>query len=219
MKVYIDGENFRKGITRVLEEAGLIKNSRDLEDYRLRELLQDVLASNETGISYYASKIKLPNGYKPSDEVMTHVTRIREYSRKWIPNLEKQDIDYVKAGYLKVRSSKACRECGGKQDVLQEKGVDVRLATDMLEDAYQKTTDIAVLFSSDTDLCPAIHKIQKQGGKVIYLCFADSVNRAVSAVANETVSIPIEKLKIYMITIKSDIKATKNPGQRRKQSR
>lgn len=124
MKVYIDGENCRKGLTRVLQEAGDITDSREMESYRLRELLADILvvSSDEFEVSYYASEIRMPNGYQPSQDVMQHVARIREYSRKWVPALIGQNISYVKAGYLKVKPTKECHNCHTVQEVLPRKG-------------------------------------------------------------------------------------------------
>ncbi|NBU34159.1 hypothetical protein EBS40_06030 [bacterium] len=109
MKVYIDGENLRKSLARVLLDSKAIKNSRDLTTYHLRNLLQDILATKDLDIHYYSSEIRLPNGYTPSDEIMSHVESIRSYSRKWVPNLKLQNITYVKAGYLKVKSTKPCQ--------------------------------------------------------------------------------------------------------------
>lgn len=129
-----------------------------MTSYRLRDLLSDVLETTEFEINYYSSEIRLPNGYQPSEDVMQHVTTIREYTRKWVPTLKAQNITYVKAGYLKVKPAKECRNCHVSQDVLQEKGVDVRLATDMLEDAHSGQQNTIILLSSDTDLCPALHK-------------------------------------------------------------
>jgi len=198
MRVYIDGENCRKGLVRALQDAGLIHGSREMTKYRLRDLLKDVLdIDDEPVISYYASKIKLPYGYTPSREVMVHVDRIRKFSRHWVPNLEQQKITYVKAGYLKVKSGVTCSNCGHTQDVLQEKGVDVRLATDVLEAAYTESGGTVALFSSDSDLIPALIKAKEQGTKISYVCFADYLNHAVSKVANETISIPTEKVKKY----------------------
>ncbi|HKR82383.1 MAG TPA: NYN domain-containing protein [Candidatus Saccharimonadales bacterium] len=197
MRVYIDGENFRKGLTKILKDSKVIKNDRELTAYPIRALLEDVLGAENIDISYYASKIKLPNGYTPSKHILNHVQIIQEFTRKWVPTLAGQQIDYIKAGNLKVKSSKECSNCHQVQDVLQEKGVDVRIAIDMLEDVYDKKQKTVVIMSSDTDLCPALHSIKKRRARVIYVCFADSTNRAVSAVANETVSISIEKLKKY----------------------
>jgi uncharacterized LabA/DUF88 family protein len=197
MNVYIDGENFRKGITEVLIEAGVIKNSRELESYPLRTLLEDVLAEENLSVRYYASKIKLPHGFTPSKEILKHVDMIKNFTRVWVSNLESQDISYVKGGSLKVRTAKSCRKCGHAQEVLQEKGVDVRIAADIFEDVFVNREKVVVLMSSDTDLCPVLHKVKSHGAKVIYVCFADRTNRAVSAVADETVAISTAKAKKY----------------------
>lgn len=160
MKVYVDGENFRKGLTRVLLTEKVIKSSRDIKGFPIRLLLEDVLET---------SKIKLPNGYQPDEKVIEHVQKIKK-----------------------------CPKCGHTHDLLQEKGVDVRLAVDMLEGAYASKDKTLAIMSSDTDLCPALHKVKKQGKQVIYVCFANATNRAVSAVATETVTISTAKLKKYV---------------------
>lgn len=197
MKVYIDGENFRQGLTELLKESKIIKDSRALTSYPIRKLIEDVLAENGLELSYYASKIKLPKGFKPSQETLEHVEKIQEFNRFWVPNLARQEIEYVKAGSLKVKVAKPCRKCHHKQEVLQEKGVDVRLAVDMLKDVVDGQQKVVAVFSSDTDLCPALHEIKRRKAKVVYICFSDRTNRAISAVAHETVSISTAKVKYY----------------------
>lgn len=198
IRIYIDGENFRKNLVRSLTSANLLSSERNLLTYPIRPLLEDLFESKDISLNYYASKIKLPNGYTPSDEVLQQVTAIRDYSRYWVASLTNQNISYIKAGNLKVRSSKSCRNCHTTQDILQEKGVDVRIALDILETAYEgDDNNTLVIASSDTDLCPVIHKIQAKGIRVIYLCFATQINRALSAVADETVTISEEKLRKY----------------------
>jgi hypothetical protein len=54
--------------------------------------------------------------------------------------------------------------------VLVEKGVDVRLATDLIMDAVHQNYDQAYIFSSDTDLIPAIEAVTKNfGSKKIFV--------------------------------------------------
>ncbi len=197
MNVYIDGENFRKGITQLLQEEGVIKNSRELMNYPIRALLEDVLADSNLNIKYYSSKIKLPHGFAPTKEIINHVEVIKAFTRVWVPHLATQRIDYIKAGSLKVKTAKPCKKCGHAQEILQEKGVDVRIAADVFEDVFVGKEKIIVLMSSDTDLCPVLHKLRTQGAKIIYLCFAARTNRAVSAVAHETVAISTAKVKKY----------------------
>lgn len=80
---------------------------------------------------------------------------------------------------------------------LQEKGVDVRMALDMLEIAY-KTKDVDIVsVSSDTDLCPSYHKIRKRKRKTTYICFSDSINRAVAAATDEIITITPQKVLHY----------------------
>ena len=196
--VYIDGENFRKNLVRSLTDAQLLVSERNLLAYPIRALIEDVLESNSLSLNYYSSKIKLPSGYEPSQSTLQQVQLIREYSRHWVPSLLSQNINYIKAGNLKVRSSKPCQTCHTTQEILQEKGVDVRIALDILESAYETGQDnVIVIASSDTDLCPVVHKVQAKVVRVIYLCFATQINRALAAVSDETVAISEGKLRRY----------------------
>lgn len=71
MQIYIDGENCRKGLVRVLQNSKIINNSREMTKYRFRTLLKDVLDTNgNLDIKYYVSKIKLPYGYTPSTDII-----------------------------------------------------------------------------------------------------------------------------------------------------
>lgn len=56
--------------------------------------------------------------------------------------------------------------------VYHEKGVDVQLAVDLLVGAYEDKYDVALIVSSDTDLVPAIEKVQALGKQVEYIGFA-----------------------------------------------
>jgi uncharacterized LabA/DUF88 family protein len=56
--------------------------------------------------------------------------------------------------------------------VYHEKGVDVKIAVDMLAGAYEDRYDTAILLSSDTDLIPVIQKVRALGKAVEYIGFA-----------------------------------------------
>ena len=56
--------------------------------------------------------------------------------------------------------------------VYHEKGVDVKLAIDLLIGAYENLYDSAILISSDTDLIPAIKKVKFLKKEVEYIGFA-----------------------------------------------
>lgn len=53
-----------------------------------------------------------------------------------------------------------------------EKGVDVKIAVDLLIGAYENTYDTALLISSDTDLIPAIRKVREKKKNIEYIGFS-----------------------------------------------
>lgn len=67
----------------------------------------------------------------------------------------------VKQGYLMKNDG-----------VYHEKGVDVKMAVDLLVGAYEDIYDVAILISSDTDLIPAIQKVKHLGKEVEYIGFS-----------------------------------------------
>lgn len=52
-----------------------------------------------------------------------------------------------------------------------EKGVDVKMAVDLLVGAYENAYDSVLLLSSDTDIIPAIKKVEQLGKSVVYVGF------------------------------------------------
>ncbi|HLC95592.1 MAG TPA: NYN domain-containing protein [Patescibacteria group bacterium] len=56
--------------------------------------------------------------------------------------------------------------------VFYEKGVDVKLAVDVVVGAYENLYDVAIIVSSDTDLIPAVQKVRMLGKEVEYVGFA-----------------------------------------------
>lgn len=53
-----------------------------------------------------------------------------------------------------------------------EKGVDVKIAVDILVGAYENLYDRLLLLSSDTDLLPAIDKATEMGKEIQYIGFS-----------------------------------------------
>jgi uncharacterized LabA/DUF88 family protein len=189
MKIYVDGENFRHGVASALIGQRAISAINELETFPLRKLLAAAFPGQPLEIAYYASKIKLPRGYEPSSEIIAQADQIKEFSRRWVADLAKQRVDYIKAGYLKVKPGSICQKCGHRHEVLQEKGVDVRIAVDIIDDAHRHQEKKIAILSSDTDLIPALERSKKSGLVIIYICFSKSVNKAMSAVADKTITI------------------------------
>lgn len=54
-----------------------------------------------------------------------------------------------------------CKNCGVKIHSFEEKETDVRIATKILADAYNKRCDIAIIVSADSDLIPPVEMIRE----------------------------------------------------------
>lgn len=61
-----------------------------------------------------------------------------------------------------------CPECGADMRGTEEKGVDTRLAADLVSLAWEGAYDIAILISADQDFVPAAEYLQNKGIKVIH---------------------------------------------------
>lgn len=202
--VFVDGENFRQGLVNVLLKQKLINDKNVFFELDVRGLIEDIIGEKDIKINYYASVVKTSAAYEPSKEISQQINNIREKSRRWVALLKNQCINYIKAGNLKVKEGKKCPFCHKTSDILQEKGVDVRLALDMFETACNSRNQDIVVVSSDTDLCPTYHKIKRinKNTNIIYICFSEKVNRAVSAATTETITITPQKVKQYFLKVK-----------------
>ena len=61
-----------------------------------------------------------------------------------------------------------CPECSSRLRRTTEKGVDTTLAIDMIQMAFDNVYDLAVLGTTDADLCPAVRFIYERTGKPVY---------------------------------------------------
>jgi len=131
-----------------------------------------------TAFNYHSFCIKLSNHNFP--KINYYVGQIRRekhniksfklYSQqqRLFYNLEKQKIN-IKTGYMLKTKGK-----------YYEKGVDVRIACDILKGALVDKYDSCYLISSDTDLIPAIHDARSEGKNVCYVGFKHQISRALS---------------------------------------
>ncbi len=71
-------------------------------------------------------------------------------------------------------------------ETFREKGVDVRMAIDMVVGAYEDQYDTAIMVSSDSDLVPAILNVKRQGKQVEYVGFRHEPNHALRNIASAT---------------------------------
>jgi len=92
--------------------------------------------------------------------------------QKLFTNLKKQDWT-IKTGFMMKHDKD-----------YKEKGVDVKLAVDILDMAYQDKYDTAIMVSSDTDLIPGIIRAKELGKKIEYIGFSHRPSFAMQRYAN-----------------------------------
>lgn len=186
LNVYIDGENIRHRVKDVLAEEKIIDKTEEAFAFNLSELVRQCSAEKDLALAYYTTRVRKPS-YEVPKELLDKIERIQIANRPWLAQLSNQGIQIIKAGYLHVRESGICAHCGKRTMVPQEKGVDVRLATDIVLDTVKNKAKKVIIVSSDSDLLPAIDVAKKAGTKVVYMVFKEQVNRAIRKAADETI--------------------------------
>ncbi len=73
--------------------------------------------------------------------------------------------------------------------IFREKGVDVKMAVDMVSLSCDKIVKEIILCSSDSDLQPAIKEAKDRGVSCVYLGFEVNPNKGISYTTDRTILI------------------------------
>jgi len=175
--LFIDGENLRHFIESVLKKKRYPQHTISILnvdfDRMFNLALKDLLVTTKI---YYSAKLKVTQDTLATSEILIERQRVLK------TRLEKQGYQYLIAGT--VRPQQANKK---SKVVFKEKGVDVRLAIDLLVTAVDKTYSTVVLCSSDSDLQPAIKVARERGLKVIYLGFESQPNKGLTYTTDQTI--------------------------------
>lgn len=196
MKIIIDGENFRHQIASILVDAKLLDAS-ERNNYFCFDIIgffKDILDDSSIEITYYTTKIKQPN-FKIPKKLSDKLDVIASENRKWIAHISNQGIKIIKAGHLRIRESNSCIHCSKKTLVLQEKGVDVRVATDLL--LYSANNQSVGLVSSDSDIVPALQAATRFSNTVTYICPSNNLNRSLASLADQVITFDKKRVMAY----------------------
>jgi len=179
----IDGENFLHKVKDVLIDEKVNDELVDILDIRLNDLAGNIFAQFKDikikEIRYYAAKLHM---YMPQKEKST---KLISAQRKLKHNLEKQNIKFITSGHVRAQESSSTN--GKKLVTFREKGVDVRIAVDMVTIACDRLADTIILCSSDSDLQPAVKESRRRKTEIIYLGFSLNPNKGLSATTSQTV--------------------------------
>jgi uncharacterized LabA/DUF88 family protein len=182
MVVYIDGENVVHQLVEMCRRKNPASTRKDILNFDLSSLLCDVLhvKPEDLEIRYYTTALRLVR----TDPILEKKSReMMQWSETWANALTSQGIFLVKAGKLKVRDSEVCPRCGYQEAVFREKGVDVRLAVDMVVDSAENKQ--LVLWSSDSDLLPAVQVAKRNGARIKNIAFEELLNWALARQCGE----------------------------------
>ena len=121
------------------------------------------------GLNFYGSYD--PNRDKDRKLYRWATTKVSSFpgvSVSIVPRQQKRSSPNCPACYHEVAT---CPACGADMRGTEEKGVDLRMATDMISLAWADNYDIAVLVSSDRDFVPVAEFLETRGIKVIHGAF------------------------------------------------
>lgn len=187
--VYIDGQNFIYSVSENLKNAGIVSDKQEISSIDIPFLLKAVLRDDvieNTEIRYYGvSKIKRQKDY--GERMLEKSVKFADNLRKLKNCLAKYNIKYISCGRLRARELEKCKKCGFEDYKFIEKGVDVGIAVDIVQDILRHNVGHVVLVSSDTDLVPAIRIAKNEGVKITYVSFDKMIIRPLSVLANSTI--------------------------------
>ncbi|MDQ7008826.1 MAG: NYN domain-containing protein [Candidatus Gracilibacteria bacterium] len=145
--IYIDGRNFELGTMGLLG----IENTNNLEELH-----------SKFDINLFIQKITI-NKQVISKNYYRGIPKINYFSENLCKNVNISINKLIKKGFYVYK--------GNFTRTRSEKGVDVRLALDIVRDSRDNKIDIVFLFSNDTDLLEAIKDARGHGIKVFHCVF------------------------------------------------
>lgn len=176
--VFIDGGNFYFQLKKLTTK---LDGKYKLLNFNFGEFSKWLVLPNElVEARYYIGAINQQNNNEKSTKMYADQQRL-------FMNLQKQDIKVV-LGELIQHSDKS----------YHEKGVDVRIAVEMIRMARQDKYDIAYLLSSDTDLVPAVEEVLSIGKKVYYIGISERQSFGLAKASNETRLLRAEEVKDFL---------------------
>lgn len=176
----IDGENLKGKIKTVFKESG--KEKPLWHEYDFKSLFNKVLKDiplNRT--VFYFARIKEHEGSKKKSKELIEEQRLLK------THLEAQGFEVILSG--RVRGQMEVGRDGKSILIFKEKGVDVKIAVDMVSLSCDKKVKEIILASSDSDLQPAIKEVRDRKVSCVYLGFEAQPNKGISYTSNRTILI------------------------------
>ena len=168
--VFLDYSNFRASMGRT--EAGFQIDIVPLG----RCLAETALAAVDASAGLDYGGMRLYGSYDP-------VSQAGNKQRNWYNNFASQVPGISVTAVPRQRKKTGpvcpscndevvrCPDCGSDMRGTEEKGVDTRIATDLISLAWVEQYDVAVLVSSDRDFIPVVQFLDSRALKVVHGAF------------------------------------------------
>lgn len=174
IQVYIDGGNFYH---LVIKKLGIEENNFDFDAFA--GVLIAGRTVSESYKRFYKGAVREKEGDPRSKELMSEQTKLFTALQKggWEVKTSKlrRRIEELVID-SRVLECQQLRKAGIEKihtERMREKGIDVKIATDLLVGAFDNKYDTAIVVSSDADLVPAIDWVRKRKKKrVEYIGFS-----------------------------------------------
>ncbi|MFK7928749.1 MAG: NYN domain-containing protein [Myxococcota bacterium] len=154
--LFFDGKNHMKDLRRAAKD-------RWLNHGQLAEWVVDEVDGDELFAAYYYTGVPTPHDDHSDRHALTDL----------LDELEKRPGFFVKR-FNRRATQRDCPHCNQAIHYTEEKMVDTTLVADMILLAVRDAYDIAVVFSGDLDIAPAMEAIQGLGKKAWIATFGSS---------------------------------------------
>lgn len=176
----VDGENLKGKIRAVFKEAE--KNKPIWHEFDFKGLFDKVLSGIKIDRKiFYFAHIKEHEDSKEKSKQLIEEQRLLK------THLKAQGFEVILSG--RVRGQMEDGQGGKRILVFKEKGVDVKIAVDMVSLSCDKKVKEIILASSDSDLQPAVKEVRDRKVSCIYLGLEAQPNKGLSYTTNKTILI------------------------------
>ena len=178
--LFIDGNNFYYKLKDVVSAQ---QEAYRMIDLHYRNFAQALTKQNApTDIRYYIGAVKRQSGTDREKAEKMYAGQ-----QKLIARLRSHGAQVI-LGSLIQHPDRS----------FHEKGVDVRLAVEMIRLAREDQYDVAYLLSSDTDLVPAVEEVHSFNKKVVYVGMPKGQSFGLTKAADYTILLREEDIIPYI---------------------
>jgi len=174
VRVFIDFWNFQLSVNRGVDKQN---GNQFMIDWK--KLPQVLTAEAGAQIPSVATSYEGMHVYGSYDRMKPGDVKLKNWFNNFLDKqagtnvvlLERQKKrGFPKCPLCQTETSK-CHSCGGDMRGTEEKGVDTRIATDLVSMAWANSYDTAILVSADRDFVPVAEFLQTKGIKIIHGAF------------------------------------------------